>query len=556
MFSPMSLLIGTDLLDLSLEELLDLRITGCTLTEESVLTVPSAVSVFSQQSIAQMGFTTIEQLANFAPGFQSFNTGESGHSQPYSSRGRKVGTTSREVLVLIDGVRVDTTVYGGTPFAYPLIPLANVERVEFIRGAGSAIYGSNAFLGVVNIISCDRVNEIGTRLGTGGLIEGFVQKHLELGPVEGQIFLRGFSSEGQSSTVRNTFTGEPVQTSAEVEGYDLQARFSVGDTSLQVISMERAAPGFFVLGDVTEEFQGYWTDYQQVILKHRLSWNEQHETTVSASYRRWAEEIKGEILPPGALAGVSVPDSEAAMLGISDFRENEWSFALVHDCEMESVGHLVLGGEWRYADLTQAIGHSNFDLDALTAGRYPVMYSPEFDFEVTQVAPSDCTILGLFAQYQRSFWEDLELTLGVRYDDYTEEGSRTSPRLGLVYNLNRSWTLKALYGEAFRAPSLVEKFTTSTVLVGNPKLESEIVKTRELIVMWHDERQAFSLGYFHNDFFNGIVGVEVEGICTFENRGIEENSGIEVEYNLTFADHEFYRWCLEPECLCTLPGRT
>jgi len=154
-----------DFFSMSLEELMQVEITGSTLTSESYNTVPSAVTVFSHDQIKRMGLDSLDELINIVPGFQSYRSTRSANSISTSSRGRRVGNASAEILLLIDGQRLNDPRTSGSMLV-PKLPLMQIERVEFIRGPGSAVYGSNAMLGVINVITRSDVNEIGAGVGS------------------------------------------------------------------------------------------------------------------------------------------------------------------------------------------------------------------------------------------------------------------------------------------------------------------------------------------------------------------------------------------------------
>ena len=142
-----------ELFSMSLEELLQIKVTGSTLTQENLLSVPAAVTVFSYDEIKRMGLDYLDELANLVPGFQSYRSAQSPLENPISSRGRLNSLEAPEILVMVDGQRVDGPRSNGTTVADPKYTLAYIERVEFIRGPGSAVYGSNAMMGVINIIT-------------------------------------------------------------------------------------------------------------------------------------------------------------------------------------------------------------------------------------------------------------------------------------------------------------------------------------------------------------------------------------------------------------------
>jgi len=147
-----------DLFSMSLSELLQVQVTGSTLTQENRLSVPAAVTVFTHQEIKRMGLDYLDELANLVPGFQSYRSAQSSLSSPISSRGRLNSLEAPELLVMVDGQRVDGPRSNGTTVVYPKYTLAYIQRVEFIRGPGSAVYGSNAMMGVINIITRSNVN--------------------------------------------------------------------------------------------------------------------------------------------------------------------------------------------------------------------------------------------------------------------------------------------------------------------------------------------------------------------------------------------------------------
>ena len=119
-----------DLFSMSLEELLQVKVTGSTLTQENLLTVPAAVTVFTYEEIKRLGLDHLDELANLVPGFQSYRSAQSPLENPISSRGRLNSLEAPELLVMVDGQRVDGPRSNGTTVAYPKYALAYIERVE------------------------------------------------------------------------------------------------------------------------------------------------------------------------------------------------------------------------------------------------------------------------------------------------------------------------------------------------------------------------------------------------------------------------------------------
>lgn len=155
-------------LEMNLEDLLQVQITGSTLRDESFKTVPAPVTVFTREQIDTMGFDYLYELLNLVPGYQFNRNGDSPSGYTFSARGRRNSSEAREVLLIVDGRVFSDPRTGGADGSLPLFPLAQIERVEIIRGPGSAIYGSNAFMGVINIVSRQSENSLSLSAGNNG----------------------------------------------------------------------------------------------------------------------------------------------------------------------------------------------------------------------------------------------------------------------------------------------------------------------------------------------------------------------------------------------------
>lgn len=120
--------------------------------EESSALAASMVSVISRARIEREGARTLEEVLRGVVGFASAQ-GEYNHPV-VSLRGYD---TSANFLVMVDGIRLNDPYDGSVPWDYPL---GNVKRIEIIRGPGSAVYGTNASIGVINIITMDNKDAV------------------------------------------------------------------------------------------------------------------------------------------------------------------------------------------------------------------------------------------------------------------------------------------------------------------------------------------------------------------------------------------------------------
>ena len=163
---------ATDFAELSLEELLNTKMTLVTRKAETVSKAPAAISVLTQEEIRRSGSTTIPDVLRMIPGFHTGHI--DAHTWTVSARGFG-GRFANKLLVLVDGRSVYTPFFSGVYWEVQDVPLEEVERIEVIRGPGASLWGANAVNGVINIVTKKAQDSQGTRLtvGAGSEERGF-----------------------------------------------------------------------------------------------------------------------------------------------------------------------------------------------------------------------------------------------------------------------------------------------------------------------------------------------------------------------------------------------
>lgn len=258
-----------DLFSVSLEELLQTKITSSTLTDESLQTVPSSMTVFTRADIRRLGLQHLSDLVNLVPGYQSSRSDNFVLNQAASARGRRLGTAVSEILVLVDGQRLNNDWSGGSSQSDSFINLENVERVEFIRGPGSSIYGSNAVMGVINITTGIQ-RELVIDAGSYG------RRHASLGwRWQGDsgslsIYAGRAESNGEPLTIFEPFPEQTTPVYLETRdpfvADDVYLSAQVGEFSLNARLAQRDMEQFYVSGYVGNSSNFYRTDSDSVSL--------------------------------------------------------------------------------------------------------------------------------------------------------------------------------------------------------------------------------------------------------------------------------------------------
>lgn len=454
-----------DLLALPLEDLTKLKLTTSTMAEENLRSVPSAMTVFTHEEIQRLGLTELQQLAAQVPGFQVARTDAWGIGYSISNRGRSIPGGISSILLLVDGQRINNDISGSAQLFNGRVPLENVDRVEFIRGPGSAIYGTNAVSGVINVITrSERV--LRAEAGRNSGKTGSVQWRADGSDSHFELFAQGETARGQSSEIFNASRQAMSRTYDPYSARDVSLRANLGDFTLTARNARRTAEQFYIFGYVDNNTNQRISESSSA----NFDWHRRLNDAVSVQGSAWQKyQTMDMITNVGVPFSAGVVERELGMQWLlnGSAGERRW----------------LLGWEWRQPKITKNI--DNLGNRGPDGGR---------------------VINGLFAQYQDALLSNLTLTAGVRYDGYSDLGGHLSPRLGLVWQATPTDTVKLLYSEAFRAPSRTEQgAANSTVAASTAALKPETAKTTELIWLRMLGRGIFGATLFNVHGQNAIV---------------------------------------------------
>lgn len=441
-----------NLLEMSLDDLLTVPITVASLHQESHIDAPSTVTSFNRKQIENLGVRSVEELLNYVPGFQSSRETFTNQGYRVGARGLLTPQPSYSILFLIDGQHINSDLSAGALFANRYISTANVERVEIIRGPGSALYGTSAFSGVVNIITTKDTNNL--YVGAGNLQSQEVYVN---GSSDGEIngaewrasgFVRSYSDKGQSYDESVTLPVNPAVYSTQDPYSARDAYASLGWSNrveLNLRHSERDLDDFF--------------DYTYV-----------QDGVAQARTRQSSATLIAQLIAPGSARGLVL------QTGIFQSEESQ-----VEELGGDLGTYKQQVTEWDM-ELKGFYAFSTHEVRAGLTYREPKVDSNQFvkmdGSGAIPLGPTDArSISGAYIQDQFQISESLRATLGVRVDHYSDVGSSTSPRAALTYNFRESTGFKVMYGEAFRAPN---RFQTSELLFGNEDLVAEEIKTFEV----------------------------------------------------------------------------
>ena len=514
-------------------------VTGSTLTPTPVHLVPSAVTVFTRDEILVMGFDYLDELVKVVPGFQSHRSAQSPLQNPISSRGRLISLEASELLVLIDGQRVDGPRSNGTTVAFPKISLEYIERVEFIRGPGSAIHGSNAMMGVINIVTRAHENQVSTAYGSFNRRQLSVQSYQKLSYLSLDLFAQTLLDDGDDYHLNDTFSSNKIDTDDPRKVDDLIVKFAWQDTQLNFQHHEFQAKRFYELDGISNDINKRNGHLTSLSLKQNFSWLGV-DSWFRLNHKESRVRLSGQLIAEGGLSAISTPSSADALFVRAVFDDyTESHFQWHNNVKVNGSGSVQVGLEYRQVQSPKTIAENNFDLGDLANGSFPIRYYAQMLATTSVQGRSQRELSAQYIQYQDVFLNKTHLTLGLRNDNVQTLGAQLTPRIGVVQEFNEGHSVKLLYGEAFRVPSESELFLENNpVLLGNPDLKPETVKSWDLIWVAQWQNCQLSLGYFENHFSDAIVEIPSElGVPRFENSKQDPIKGLEFELSQQLGGH-------------------
>ncbi|WAJ69730.1 TonB-dependent receptor plug domain-containing protein [Catenovulum adriaticum] len=568
----LSLSLGTvanaaeDLFSLPIEQLLQLKVASATLTNETMLTVPSSVAVYEAQDIQQIGLDSLDELLNFVTGIQSNASDRNSLFKRTSFRGRSAGTGGREILILLNGQRVNSEYSGNSDYTLPKIPLAIVEKVEIIKGTGSAIYGSNAFLGVINIITkSNNTPELHVAAGNMGSVELSASGGTTIGKVNIHASAAYGKTDGDHySNVKDSYNPDLTLDISDPNRHaEVILNISSGETALNIAYSEQKSEDYYVQGHISKGFNQTDTESLFSTLNHNFIWNDKFNSDLWLDYRRTRSNHYIQGTPPFTFAEITTPPTTEPLLAKTPFNEDAHGIRLNNFYHLNEQVDLSVGFEYRHSELTENRSYTNLDyekcltnvpcLTYLESGgqikpdEHPNIgyFGGEYKANAEFVAATNRDIWGTFIQSQIEITDDTELTVAVRYDDYNDIGQNTSPRVSLVSRVDQKNTVKVNYGEAYRAPQFNEIGLINTPLFeGNPNLKPETIKSLDVIWLSQHNYWNFSTTYFVHTIEDAIIDLVVDNIVRLTNNTQESQrtQGMELEVAYAPSNHFHLRF--------------
>ncbi len=491
---------------------------------------PASMSVISREALRERPVRDILDAVREVPGVTL-------SSAAFTRKRINIrGMDSTHTLFLVDGRRVSASadLIAHSDFELGWIPTEAIERIEVVRGPMSALYGSEALGGVVNVITRPVTDEwdssasfsYGEPAGSGG--EEYQAGLTAGGPlVADRLGLRFF-----------------------VDRTDRSSTPAADDPALSAIEARRATSAGGTLSWTPSSGQRVDFSYQRAEDVRRRDARTPGPPQAAVEYE-FRDDVTREQIDVRYSGEFELFSLDGGAYRARLDRKNRRSEGLTpslpqkltDDVVDATIGmefadrhHVLAGGEWRRETLN--------------------------DGTLVETGSERVQVRSLFVQDRiRIVGDDLTLTLGIRLDDHQRFGSELSPRAYVVWHANPVLTLRGGYGEGFKAPTLKQLSTQFSTfggggffeITGNPDLQPETSRTFELGFLAELERVRLEATAFENrmrdlvqTFCIDNCGIRGQERRTYVNvaeariRGIETGIGFDLGRNFDFSANYTY----------------
>jgi outer membrane receptor protein involved in Fe transport len=508
---------AAELSELPIEQLLRMQVFGASKFQQDTREAPAAVSVMTREDIRTFGYRTLGEALDGMRGV--FVTGDRNYSYLGIRGFARPGDYNTRALLLVDGYRINDNVYNTASIGreFP-VDLSLVERIEFIPGPGSSLYGSNAFLGVINVVTrkAEDVGAEGAAYVASGSSTGLrlnFGKRIDDGPAilvsasreragGEDLYFPEFAAVN-GGFARGLDFERAQRAYARVE-YGSLTFTAGGSTRLKGIPTASFGAAFGVPGSESRDSYGFADVRYQSALAERT------DLLLRFNYQDYIYR------------GSYIYDVPPLTENRDDVRGTHWG-AEARVTHRISQRHRIVAGVEHQEDVR--IDQINFDA------------SPFFLYQEDRRSGKSHAF---YAESEYRLNPDLLLNAGIRHDAYGSGFSSTNPRLALVQQIDGARTVKLLYGTAFRAPNAYERYYDLALAGGsqkaNPSLGPERIRTYEAVYEQTMGRTRFA-GSAYAYRIDGLIDLVLDpadGRRQFVNAGEVRTRGVEAE-----AEHRF-----------------
>lgn len=521
-----------DILKMSFEEMMNIKITTAGKKEEKVADIPASAVIITRRDIEKYGYMSLEEILENVPGMFVIDD-YAGYRKTFGVRGFYAGYP-RNIIFLINGVTQTESFFDYNEMSNFNIPVEAIDRIEVVRGPMSVLYGQGAFFGAINIITNspeDNTSLVATSLGNGkekaaakiSGMQGDIQYSLSAGlsnddgpdhklskMVTDMSTLRPWGIDETNNTTEDKLEGNSGNFifSGKYKGFYTDLMFN------------RSSDEVFIYKPSVTDGSTYDREMAIVSLGYETRVTDDVRLNGKMTYHNFNFNLNWDI------ASSAFPGAEAGETrGGSDYFEYELNAFLNVAKDLE----MTTGAYYKYST------------DTRFSGDIPI-----FNLSEKSTTSDDIDLWAVFAQANYTPWEKIRFVAGLRLEQMLEyalsnernPGSATSsrttgsydedeveviPSLATIYSFNDRNIVKLLYGKAIARPSYFQN--RDQVKDNLPNLEAEEIHTFEAnYITTPSSTVTINFSLFRNILENLIVrtvSAETGSLTTFFHNGGE-----------------------------------
>lgn len=503
-------------------------VVTATRTENDVKKVPASTQVITQEDIKRGGATSVRNaLSMYANIFQKSKVRGGGHDIIIR------GMETKHSLVMVNGRRISNEADAnglGNAMSLDRININDVEKIEIVRGPSSALYGSEAMGGVLNIITkpskeqtlltgLEHTSEDTSHwwhADTGRIGNFSMTLDARFNKINRSMLETATESDpyGTAQTYNaslNYYVNDHSYVNAYMDYYSQHLKTDTGTPTMKPITLTTSS-GMPLSGQAMLEGTGSKAFKQK---NYGISWNgktDKNDWQIQAymSKFNWSTtsttKVLGSIPPAGMEMTFNEKLQKKNTYNFNHDEHNMWAIEGRDSLRVNDHHRVTFGAEYVKDKVAgTGLGKNGDGVHSIT--------------ENGKTKPSSEKTLSSYAAYLQ---DEIEygkwfIVPAIRYDHHSAYGSHTSPKIGVTYNATDHFRIKANYGDGFKAPSVLQLYYDLDMpmggpwnwvhLIGNPNLKPEKSKSWDLGVEAEFGKGYGSLTYFDNDVDNLIATI-------------------------------------------------
>ncbi len=477
-------------------------------SEEKITDAPGIVSIITKEEIANFGsINSLWDVLNRATSIYMLHAGVLSWNVA-SIRGQHNTAYDNHVLILLNGRPLREGISGGfNSVVYNSFPVESIQRIEIIRGPGSVLYGTNAFSGVINIITDKAEDESNFQINSQ--YGSFDTKVIKLGGGihvndDLNINIGGQWYDDRGSDFGGFYDSKVVRHGTVVSPSKFEKRPWSRDNRSTYLNVNYKSLSF----------SGGYAEIEPYSLVRPIKWDWKGLTSgEEIAVRRYFSDI-------GYSKDINNVFSISANLTYNGINE------LYKIDTVKATSHDILGEMSLQATPSEKV-------NVIAGGTYELNSITGLVFEDNKI-----TKYSVYSQLSYRPIDKLKLIAGGQLNGTSSYDLHFSPRAGVIFNVNDNVGVKALYSTAFRSPYPEETFILHPIYIGNPTLKPELIATSELQAFYQNNKFSTSLTFYNSEMSDLIIKMPIPA-----NDSSFDHQGRNVSYfNVNSAKYQGVEW--------------